>query len=296
MEFHADDLDMLIQPYRRDEMNFAYCYQVYFRWHTHCRRPCLSLAKLKEPLLDRIARNFGIHILKCTSDTTDLLVLASLKPSETIAGCASKLKGQTSKWLRESISLHVPTNLLARGYFACTVGKSRREAVEQYLAIQSEHHGYAARSMPPVYVESFDVTTEDEARLNAKHARTLIQFHFVLATWKRRGVFGSQQGGAIATAWRSLQAKKKFALLKVSFLPDHVHLAVRAHPAASPADLAVIFMNVSQQVMFEHFCDVIINARLERLWQLSAYIGSYGSLATPQIRKYMQNWANESVE
>src|SRR5947199_17824 len=130
MEFHADDLDMLIQPYRRDEMNFAYCYQVYFRWHTHCRRPCLSLAKLKEPL----------------------------------------------------------------------------------LAIQSEHHGYAARSMPPVYVERFDVTTEDEARLNAKHARTLIQFHFVLATWKRRGVFGSQQGGAIATAWRSLQAKKKFAL------------------------------------------------------------------------------------
>ena len=120
---------MLIQPYRSGELHFAYCYQLYFRWRTHRSRPCLPLAKLDQPVLDRIARNLGIHILKSTSGTTDLLVLASLQPSETIAGCASKLKGQTSKWLRESLSLQVPTNLLARGYFACTVGKSRRETV-----------------------------------------------------------------------------------------------------------------------------------------------------------------------
>ena len=147
-----------------------------------------------------------------------------------------------------------------------------------------------------MYVESFHLTPEDEGRLNAKHACTLIQFHFVLGTWKRRGVFGSQEGRAIATAWQRLQAKNQFALLKVSFLPDHVHLAVRSHPAVSPAKLVVIFMNVGQQVMFEHCPDAVISARLERLWQPSAYMGSYGSLATPQIQRYMQNWANESGE
>ncbi len=287
---------MLIQPYRIDELHFAYQYQACFRWRTHRSRPCLPLAKLDLPVLDEIARSFGIHVLKCAGDSTDLLLLTSLQPRETIAGCASKLKGQTSKWLRESLSLQAPMNLLARGYFACTVGKSQREAVEEYLAIQSEHHGYAGRVLPPVHMESFCLTTEDEARLNAKHACTSVQFHLALASWKRRGVFGSKAGQAIATAWQSYQTEKLFALLKVSFLPDHVHLAVRTHPAVSPADLVVLLMNTSQQVMFEHFVDALLRAKLERLWQPSAYIGSYGDLASPQTRKYMDNWANESGE
>jgi hypothetical protein len=29
------------------------------------------------------------------------------------------------------------------------------------------------------------------------------------------------------------------------------------------------------------------------LWQSSGYIGSYGDLVSPQIRKYIHNWAGE---
>lgn len=39
----------------------------------------------------------------------------------------------------------------------------------------------------------------------------------------------------------------------------------------------------------------LIAAQVDRLWQPSAYLGSYGDLASPQIRKYIQNWASESV-
>jgi REP element-mobilizing transposase RayT len=86
----------------------------------------------------------------------------------------------------------------------------------------------------------------------------------------------------------------RFALLKVSFLPDHVHVALRSHPGVPPADLVVELMNAAQWVIFERFAKAVIQARVERLWQPSAYIGSYGDLASPQISKYIHNWAGKS--
>ena len=39
------------------------------------------------------------------------------------------------------------------------------------------------------------------------------------------------------------QANSRFVLLKVSFLPDHVHVAVRVHPSVAPAVLVAELMN-----------------------------------------------------
>jgi hypothetical protein len=45
-------------------------------------------------------------------------------------------------------------------------------------------------------------------------------------------------------------------------------------------------MNSAQEVV----SGSLVAARVERLWQPSAYIGSYGDLASPQIRKYLEHW------
>ena len=284
---------MLIQPYLPDEMRYAYCYRVYLRWRTHRARPLAPMAEMNQAVLEEIAGKYGIHVLECASNATDLLVLVSLKPTDTISACTGKLKGQVSKWLREALQLAQPTDLLSNGYFGCTVGKSPREAVELYLSRQSEHHGYAERAIPPIFVESYELSQEDEERLRTNHSVVAAQFHVVLATRWRRGVFGSQEGGAVAAAWRTLATSLRAALLKVSFLPDHVHLAVRGHPSVAPADLVMEFMNSAQRLIFEEFAEAAIQARVERLWQPSAYIGSYGDLTSPQIRQYIHNWAGE---
>jgi len=285
---------MLIQPYLLNELHFAYCYRVYLRWRTHRARPITQMAGLDQTVLESIASKYAVHVLECASSATDLLTLVSLKPEETISACTGKLKGQLSKWLREAQQLTQPTEQLSNGYFACTVGKSTREAVEQYLSLQSEHHGYAERALPPIFVEGYDLSEDDEARVSTKHSVVVAQFHIVLATSWRRGIFGPQEGCAVAAEWRKLAMSLRAALLKVSFLPDHVHVALRAHPAVSPADLVVELMNAAQQVIFEKFAEAAIQARVERLWQPSAYIGSYGDLASPQVSRYIQNWAGES--
>jgi len=55
----------------------------------------------------------------------------------------------------------------------------------------------------------------------------------VLATWHRRGVFGAKAGAAVTRVWRELEQRFRFALLKVSFVPDHVHVCIARSPRRS---------------------------------------------------------------
>ena len=142
------------------------------------------------------------------------------------------------------------------------------------------------RPCPPVFVREYPAPT-DEPRLQAKHAASVLQYHFVMSTWGRRGVFSRDAAESVAENWRRLELEQCFALCKVSFVPDHVHLAVRVHPSVSPARLFVHLMNDAQQNVWARFSQNVVRAAVERLWQSSGYIGSYGQLASPQIGRYI---------
>jgi REP element-mobilizing transposase RayT len=282
---------MLLVPYQPNELRFAFCYHAYLRWGTRCRRPYPALGHLDQPTLESLLERYHIRVLECAAAPTEVRVLVSLRPEEAVSACASKLKGQVSKWLRAAGPPEERPGLLSRGYFACTAGVSERAQVERYLEGQGEHHGYAGRVLPPVHVASFPLSAEGEACLRAQHAWAVPQFHLVLATWRRRGTFGPEEARAVTACWRELEPGERFALLKVSFVPDHVHVAVRTHPGVAPARLVVALLNAAQELLWERFADAVIQAGLERLWQPSAYIGGFGDLATPKVQQYLRNWS-----
>jgi REP element-mobilizing transposase RayT len=288
-------LRMLIHPYQLEELQFGWCYRVYYRWQTHRVRPQPALRRLDRETLDVMLQPYGIHILEASSGETDVKVLVSLLPTETVAACAGKMKGRVSKWLREQHDLRQPPRekLLSRGYFAGTTGKSTADAVNQYLDDQGEHHGYASRVRPPAFVQRYPLTSADEQRLSANHAVTVLQFHVVLATWKRKGVFGQAAAEATADGWRRMEAQHQMVIEKVSFVPDHAHVAVRTHPSQSPAEIVLALMNSSQERMWSDFSDSVIRAGVERLWQASAYIGSYGDLESTKIGAYVRRWEQD---
>ena len=277
---------MRLYIYQPHEIHFAYCYRVYFSWRTYRALPLSPLTILQRRALDALLQPYDIRVLECVTNATELKCVVSLKPIETISGCASKLKGRVSKWLREELKLTQPELLLSKGYFACTTGKSRTKIVERYLSLQAKHHGYSNRILPPIFVEQYRLSTEDKALLSPNHAMVAAKFHLVFSTTGRQGIFGSAQGRRIAREWIRIQAELKFALVKVSFVPDHVHVALQSHPAVSPATIAAALMNAAQQVVLNE----MIQAGLNRLWMNSAYIGSYGDLANAQIRKYLEKW------
>lgn len=245
------------------------------RWHLLDRR---TLTQLVAP--------YDLRILKSATDSTDLLALLSLQPTDSICAASSKLKGRVSKWLGEACLLSEPAKLLSKGYFACTVGKSRRSAVERYLDSQASHHGYEHRLSPPIFVKQFELSAEDLALVSPKHAVVVAEFHIVLVTRYRKCVFGSRDGQAVADGWRNLRITIPVCMRKVSILPDHCHIAIRSHPSVTPAEIVIELMNSAQDVVINE----LIRVGLDRLWEPSAYIGSYGDRASPQIRKYIEGW------
>ncbi len=277
---------MFIQPYQPHELKFAYCYRLYIRLGTYkgSRQP--FLASLERSTLDALVKPYGVRVLKLATDTTDLLAILSLRPNETVSSAADKLKGRVSKWLKGKLELTEPANLLSKGYFAVTIGKTRRDSVEKYLSSQAEHHGYSNRVLPPVFSERYDQSVADLNRLAPAHAVVVAQFHCVLAVAGRKGVIGSVEARTVAAEWKRIEVDARIAVLKVSFVPDHVHVALRAHPSVSPVAFVLGLMNSAQEVLGRK----LVTNGLDRLWQASAYVGSYGDLASAQVRRYIENW------
>lgn len=46
--------------------------------------------------------------------------------------------------------------------------------------------------------------------------------------------------------------------------------------------------------MWDSFADSVIHAGIDRLWQPSAYLGSYGDLESAKVSKYVQQWERET--
>lgn len=281
---------MQIRPYELDSLTFAWCHRVYCRWRTHRRRRHARLAELDHEVLAPLLRPYSIHLLDVAADQIDVRALVSLQPTEAVSSAVSKMKGRISKWLREQDQVARPERSLGRGYFAATTGQSTSAAVEDYLQQQAEHHGYAGRARSPVFVQKFERTDQSRRILETDHAVTALRYHVVLATWFRRGVFGPTAAEAVCGCWRAVQADRRMVIDKVSFLPDHVHVALALHPGRSPAEIVTAMMNAAQEKMWDEFADSVVRAGVERLWQTSAYIGSFGNLSSNAISAYLERW------
>lgn len=284
---------MLIQPFSLNELEFAWCHRVYLCFGTHRRKPIEQLLQLDQGVISELLKSYGIHVLEISSDATDIRLLVSLGVQESVSSAASKVKGRLSKWLSDQVSGQLSDEKqkwFSRGYFAATTGKSASQQVADYFDRQAEHHGYDRRILSPVFVQQYEISDQDMQCLAPEHAVALLRYHLVLATQWRHGVFSPVSASEVVGQWRANQGLIRAVIQKVSFLPDHVHIAVQTHPATSPSAIAEFLMNSSQELMWDRFEGDVIRARLNRLWQASAYVGSFGELRSSAIAAYIRNW------
>ena len=172
---------MNLHTYQPHELRFAFCYRVYFCLRTYRGHPISLLTELQRATLDALLGLYNVRVLECATNETDLRCIASLQPVEAISGCASKLKGRVSKWLREGLKLPHAAPTLSKGYFACTTGRARSKVVERYLILQAEHHpSLSPASIAAVLMNSAQEVVKEE----------LIQAR-VERLWMTRAYFGS---------------------------------------------------------------------------------------------------------
>jgi REP element-mobilizing transposase RayT len=88
---------MHLPPYQPEDLHFAYAYHAYLHWNTHRLHPYPALSQLDAPLLQTLTAGLGVRILEAAASPTEVRILVSLQPGETISACAGKLKGRTSR-------------------------------------------------------------------------------------------------------------------------------------------------------------------------------------------------------
>ena len=122
-----------------------------------------ALPRLDRETLDGLLREYGIHVLEASASESEVRVLASLLPTESVASCASKMKGRVSKWLRDS-SRQMTINFSAAAISPARRASRPRRPFWLIWAAKAEHHGYDSRPRPPVFVANFALAGSDEER------------------------------------------------------------------------------------------------------------------------------------
>jgi putative transposase len=274
---------MHAEPFKEISWAFQLHYHLCFR--THRRRPVFDerskIMTLSGTLTDLCKTN-DLHLLESKPESKHVELVLSLRPNQRISDVLKKTKGRSSAALCRDFG--IPPPLWARGYLARSVGHVRVQAVRRYLDAQAEHHGYSKRALPPV----FRFKAPEPCVLATAHATFDLTHHLVLATRFRRGMIGSNMGERLVTYWTNVAAKRGFALDQITVLPDHVHLLVRITPKTTIEEIALSLMNNGQFFVSKHFPHALMEAKVDQLWQASAYVGTCGELTTALLKTFLR--------
>jgi putative transposase len=275
---------MEVEPFKELSWAFQLHYHICFR--THRRKPIFDDQRRTVALagaLSELCTMHDLHLIEKDCQPEHVQLVLSLRPSQLISYVLKRLKGRSSAALCREFELSPP--LWARGYLARSTGSVRIQAVKLYLESQAEHHGYAKRPLPPV----FKFRAKEPEVLATAHATFDLNHHLVLATKSRRGVFGSKSGEALVNYWTKVAARNGFAIDQATVLPDHVHLRVRITPKICIEQVALSLMNNGQYFVAKHFPLAIVAAKIDQLWQPSAYVGTCGELTTALLKAFMNS-------
>jgi putative transposase len=122
--------------------SFSTCL-VHCVFSTHERRPWLTpaICKRLHPYLGGIARENGIRALAIGGVADHVHLLLSLPATISISKTVQLLKGNSSKWLRETFpELRAQGFAWQEGFGAFSIGISGVEETTRYIQMQEEHH------------------------------------------------------------------------------------------------------------------------------------------------------------
>lgn len=274
---------MLLEPLTT--LSWAYQLHYYLCFRTRRCRLVFSTPEhtaALEAALREICARHEYHLLEAKVYPDHLRCLLSLRPAQPISQVIQTIKANSARLFNAQFTLSPP--LWGRGYLAQSVGSVRLGVVKQYIRAQAEHHGYANRVRPPVA----RYTAEPPLALIAAHASFALHHHLVFATRYRRGVFDAVLGAALIQYWQRVASVRGFAIDRVTVLPDHAHLLVRIAPKMNIEECALSLLNNGQHFVGQRAPEALIQAKIEQLWQASAYVGTTGEFTTALVKTFLR--------
>jgi REP element-mobilizing transposase RayT len=150
------------------------------------------------------------------------------------------IKGRLQKLIR-----HQWPSAFQRNYNLHSIGSTKREKLECYVASQVQHHLSAESPLRDVFSDLQIVNPDVDlsAPRFTAHARYWANFHIVLVHDWRRADTRPEAWIQIRNMIRRASDSKRHLLSRAGFVPDHLHLTLGIHPQESPIDVSLSYMN-----------------------------------------------------
>ncbi|WP_254512913.1 transposase [Anatilimnocola floriformis] len=182
----------------------------------------------------------GLHLLKHHFEPphTSQFLISSL-PAVTPLLIAQRVKGRLQHLLR------LGPRTFRRNYALRSVGSTKREKVEAYVASQLRHHPLADPRVAArfekyqIHSPAIDLAAPQETA----HARYWYNLHCVFVMRDRERHVQETTLSTIQTTLIKAAEKKEHRLSRAGILPDHIHLAVGCNLHESPEEIVLSYMN-----------------------------------------------------
>ena len=148
--------------------------------------------------------------------------------------------------------------------------------MERYVAAQVDKENLA----DPRYADRLKRHAINQADVDLSQptetasGRYWYSLHLVLVTNARIRSIGDDAPAKLHNACLAVAAKKGCSLSRVSFMPDHIHAALRGNVELSPEEIAIAFQNNLAYVLGQR-----------RVWEDTYYSGTFGEYDLKVVRR-----------
>ena len=114
----------------------------------------------------------------------------------------------------------------------------------------------------------------------------MVNYHLVWTPKRRKKVLvGDVERRLREIIWEVCQAKK-WVIIALEIMPDHIHLFVNAPPNVAPHQVVKAIKGRSSRLLRQEFPELL---KLPSLWTHSYFVSTAGNVSTETVRRYIEN-------
>ena len=121
-----------------------------------------------------------------------------------------------------------------------------------------------------------------------------INYHIVWCPKYRRGILKDKVEEFLKNCLQTICETKKWELLEMEVMPDHIHIFISAPPFEAPTNIVKILKGVTARRLFMVFPDLKKKLWKGSLWSPSYYVGTAGHVSAETIKKYIEEQKSNS--
>jgi len=121
-----------------------------------------------------------------------------------------------------------------------------------------------------------------------------INYHIVWCPKYRRGILKDKVESFLKSCLQTICETKKWELLEMEVMPDHIHIFISAPPFEAPTDIVKVLKGVTARRLFMEFPDLKKKLWKGSIWSPSYYVGTAGHVSAETIKRYIEEQKSNS--